>query len=71
VPFTLKRLLEDGFFWFREKVCTRCGMTLTCFAKGRERKWCNKKLDVETRKMVYQEHDVYVCDGRRGRRKAA
>jgi hypothetical protein len=68
MPFTFTRLREDGFHLAaRKKHCDRCGMWLYCFVKGTKRRWMNAiERDGE---QIFQDHDIWICDGRRGRRK--
>jgi hypothetical protein len=70
MPYTWGRLLEDG--WHdtgQKKHCRRCGMWLHCFVKGERKRWLNTiERRVET---IYQDHDTWICDGRRSRQKKA
>lgn len=70
MPYTFARLLEDG--WHdtgNKKHCRDCGMWLHCFVKGSKKRWLNAiERNGET---VYQDHDTWICTGRRGRRKIA
>ena len=70
MPYTFGRLIEDGWHLTGDrKHCSRCGMWLDCFAKAGRKRWLNAiERDGQT---VYQDHDVWICDGRRGRRKIA
>jgi hypothetical protein len=68
VPFTLARLLEDDWTYAdKKKHCRDCGMWLYCFVRDGKRRWLNTmEREGET---IYQDHDIWICDGRRGRRK--
>jgi hypothetical protein len=68
VPFTLGRLGEDGWiFAAKTKHCNRCGMWLYCFVKNEKKRWLNTMDRYGER--IFQDHDIWICDGRRGRRK--
>ena len=68
MPYTFARLLEDGWLETGDKKhCRDCGMWLYCFVKNGRKRWLNSaERDGER---VYQDHDIWICDGRRGRRK--
>jgi hypothetical protein len=70
MPYTYGRLLEEGWHQTGDKKhCSRCGMWLFCFVKDGRKRWLNSiERNGET---VYQDHDIWICDGRRGRRAVA
>jgi hypothetical protein len=71
MPYTFARLIEDGFeYTGYRKHCRECGMWIYCFAKRGKVRWLNV-MDRPGDETIYQDHDTWICSGRRGRQKTA
>jgi uncharacterized protein (UPF0179 family) len=68
MPYTLARLIEDGFLYTgKRKHCRDCGMWLYCFTlRGGNNRWFSiaPRVNAEDDE-IYLNHNIRACDRQR------